>query len=158
AITAYIGADSVIYQTLDDLKASCAEICTETGHLEPVNFEVGVFNGTYTTPVSAAYFEHVEKVRGEGRKIKRVESARTAVLNGAVSQENLLLASSKVDLDENGKPLITQTVRPVGVPNPDIANSSSHAQASNHSHHDSADATPHVKDRMDISIHNIGDY
>ena len=46
SIARHIGAESVIFQTLDDLKGACAEIARENGQQEPQNFEVGVFCGS----------------------------------------------------------------------------------------------------------------
>ena len=55
----------MIYQDLDDLKAACAELAAPDG---PTQFEVGVFCGTYITPVPEGYFEHLNEVRGTKRK------------------------------------------------------------------------------------------
>ncbi|KAI0379123.1 amidophosphoribosyltransferase [Hypomontagnella monticulosa] len=65
AIAKSIDAEEVIYQDLDDLKAACAELAAPDG---PTQFEVGVFCGTYITPVPEGYFEHLNEVRGTKRK------------------------------------------------------------------------------------------
>ncbi|KAI9375831.1 hypothetical protein BJX61DRAFT_531295 [Aspergillus egyptiacus] len=96
SIAKHIGADSVIYQTLDDLKGACAEIAQENGLEEPRNFEVGVFCGNYITPVSEGYFDHLEKLRGEGRKIKAVDRAKEAVTHGFASEKDFLIAANGV--------------------------------------------------------------
>jgi len=89
AIAEHIGAEEVIYQSLDDLKAACAELSPRGPNQ---TFEVGVFCGKYVTPVSDGYFEHLERVRGETKKMKVLESAKNAVLmlfaNGAVITAN----------------------------------------------------------------------
>ncbi|KAK2747136.1 amidophosphoribosyltransferase [Myotisia sp. PD_48] len=141
SIATYIGADTVIYQTLDDLKDACCEVSIENGNKEPVQFEVGVFCGKYVTPVAPGYFEHLEKMRGEGRKLKVVQSARTALINGVASHSDLQVAANGVHLDSNGVP------RPVTPP------LTSHATQTY-----DLDMMPQVKDRMDISLHNLGDY
>ncbi|KAL1956616.1 hypothetical protein VTO42DRAFT_6963 [Malbranchea cinnamomea] len=143
SIAEHIGADSVIYQTLEDLKSACAEIAEENGLAYPKEFEVGVFCGKYITPVAEGYFEHLEKVRGEGRKLKVMESARKAVLSGVASSHDLQMAANGVDIDKNGKMV------PASAPQSDRV--TSHRQ-------DLEETPPQVKDRMDISLHNIGDY
>ncbi|KAI1779362.1 amidophosphoribosyltransferase [Hypoxylon cercidicola] len=65
AIAKSIDAEEVIYQDLDDLKASCAELSPPNG---PTEFEVGVFCGKYVTPVPEGYFEHLNELRGTKRK------------------------------------------------------------------------------------------
>ncbi|BFZ64147.1 amidophosphoribosyltransferase [Saitoella coloradoensis] len=60
-----IGADMVIYQTLDDLKETCSQFNPAVKE-----FEVGVFTGEYVTPVAAGYFEHLESLRSENVKAR----------------------------------------------------------------------------------------
>lgn len=79
AIADHIGADQVIYQTLDDLKAACMDVIEETGAGSEVDdFEVGVFCGSYVTPVDKGYFTHLEQIREESRKLKKLAEARRA--------------------------------------------------------------------------------
>ncbi|KAJ6021175.1 Amidophosphoribosyltransferase [Penicillium herquei] len=138
SIARHIGAESVVFQTLEDLKGACAEVAIENGQKEPVNFEVGVFCGSYVTPVSEGYFDHLEEVRGEGRKIKALDKAKEAVAHGFASTTDYQIAANGVAMDTNGKIIPADEVE-----------SRQQKQASQHSK---------VDDRMDISIHNIGDH
>ena len=61
AIAASIGADEVIFLTLEDLEAACAELSPRADQ----HFEVGVFCGRYVTPVSQGYLENLERTRGK---------------------------------------------------------------------------------------------
>lgn len=97
-IAEHIGADGVIYQSLDDLKLACAELSPRPKQ----QFEVGVFCGTYVTPVNDTYFQHLERVRGETRRMKVMESAREAVRQGTAGQEEVRMAANGVEVDENG--------------------------------------------------------
>ena len=99
-IARVIGADEVIYQTLDDLVAACAALSPR----DPINqkFEVGVFCGKYVTPVDDDYFEHLEQVRGESRKAKVVESAREAVRQGNAGETDIRIAAKGVEVDRYG--------------------------------------------------------
>lgn len=81
-----IGADKVVYQDLEDLKAACLEAADEG--CEVTGFEVGVFCGKYQTEVPTSYFEHLselKKKKGTKRKTEddaAVPEKRTLVANG----------------------------------------------------------------------------
>lgn len=78
-IAEIIGAEEVIYQGLDDLKAACAECSPENG---PKDFEVGVFCGRYVTPVPDGYFQHLVEIRGKkSHKFLSIAPASQAVGN-----------------------------------------------------------------------------
>ncbi|KAJ2901896.1 hypothetical protein MKZ38_001288 [Zalerion maritima] len=73
AIAKHIGADEVVYQELDDLKKSCAELSPRDPKTQ--DFEIGVFCGKYTTEVPEGYFEHLDEIRGQKRKNDIPESS-----------------------------------------------------------------------------------
>jgi len=61
AIAKSIQADDIVYLSLEDLEAACAEVSPRADQ----RFEVGVFCGRYVTPVSQGYLEKLEKTRGK---------------------------------------------------------------------------------------------
>ncbi|RHZ48224.1 amidophosphoribosyltransferase [Aspergillus thermomutatus] len=150
SIARHIGADSVIFQTLDDLIGACAEITKENGLSEPVNFEVGVFCGNYITPIDDGYFDHLEKIRGEGRKIKAVDRAKEAVTHGFANEQDYQIAANGVKLDQHGK------IIPANYPGESEVPQVGFNRCSKSLTHE--EEPPKVKDRMDISIHNIADH
>lgn len=90
AIAKHIGADDIIYQTLDDLERACAILSPRDP--ETQKFEVGVFCGKYATPVDDDYFEHLEKNRGakDGKfassRSNYVKMHETRLINGTQGQ------------------------------------------------------------------------
>lgn len=94
-----IGADAVIYQTLDDLEKACAKDSPR----DQQKFEVGVFCGKYVTPVADGYFEHLERVRGETKKMKVMEKAVQAVVHGTATNQEIRIAANGVDVDGRGE-------------------------------------------------------
>lgn len=96
-----IGADDVVYQSLSDLEAAVAQDSPRDPKTQ--KFEVGVFCGKYVTPVDNNYFQHLEQVRGETRKLKVMENAREAVRQGTAGEEEVRIAANGVDVDENGQ-------------------------------------------------------
>ena len=149
SIAEHIGAEAVIYQTLDDLKDACVEIVQENGLKEPRHFEVGVFCGEYITPIRDGYFEHLELIRGEGRKVKALDKAKEAVTHGYANEKDLAIAANGVKLDQDGKVVPATTPGESNVPQFLL----NHNKTSMNE-----EEPPKVKDRMDISIHNIADH
>ncbi|KAK2764997.1 amidophosphoribosyltransferase [Arachnomyces sp. PD_36] len=156
SIAKHIGADTVIFQTLDDLTSVCAEISHENGRQEPKEFEIGVFCGNYITPVSDGYFQHLEQVRGEGRKLKVVESAREAVVNGFASRKDLQVAANGVKLDNTGQ--IVPAANEEASAEAPINAQASRLGPAPEGHTDNGSESPSVRERMDISLHNLADY
>ncbi|KAK0326254.1 amidophosphoribosyltransferase [Friedmanniomyces endolithicus] len=99
-IAEHIGADGVIYQTLPDLKRACGRAGPKG---EAQEFEVGVFCGEYVTPVPEVYFNHLERVRGETRKHKVVDTAREAVVRGVADEQQVRIAANGAAVTEKGE-------------------------------------------------------
>ena len=156
AIAERIGADKVIYQNLDDLKAACAEAVVDNA--KPRNFldfEVGVFCGKYVTPVDDAYFVHLEQVRGESRMLKVMESARVAIANGSANQEEIEMATNGVKVTEDGK------VVPASSSTQNVSNGSGERSIngveSEHPKDRDDEYAPSPTLSQDVSLHNLND-
>ncbi|KAL8679837.1 MAG: hypothetical protein Q9186_003903 [Xanthomendoza sp. 1 TL-2023] len=152
-IAKHIGADRVIFQDLDDLKAACSEAEVSPRSIPPEvrDFEVGVFCGSYVTPVDEGYFKHLEEVRGASKKLKVLEKARQAVANGLAGQKELDMAARGAEVTSLGE------VVPVAH---DGLRAESHAIVNGSKkrprHSQEEETIPN--DRMDINLHNFGDY
>jgi amidophosphoribosyltransferase len=155
AVAKHIGADSVVYQTLDDLKGACLDAAREANSQDaPQDFEVGVFCGKYVTPVDEDYFVHLEQIRGQTRKMKVMDQARQAVAQGVAGVDQIRLATSGAFVNHVG-----QVVPAV---NGNQQKPSSHGDGADISQQKPAPShenqSPAVRDRMDISLHNLGDF
>lgn len=73
-----IGADKVIYQTLEDLIAACRE---ESNIKDVTDFEIGVFNGRYITGADEEYFEHLEATRARNARAKLDSGVEQAAMD-----------------------------------------------------------------------------
>jgi len=103
-IALHIGAEKVIFQELDDLKEACVQaVCNGTIGRKDQEFEVGVFNGEYVTPVPDGYFAHLERIRGETKRLKVMESAREAVANGSAGTGEIQMVTNGVEVNGDGK-------------------------------------------------------
>jgi len=141
AIAKHIGAEEVIYQTLDDLKWCCAELSPRDPKTQ--QFEVGVFCGKYATPVSDGYFEHLERLRGESQKLKVIEAAKDNVMNGTANEEEISMITNGVTVSSQ------RNVVPDINSNGTIDyNEAGHARRKRE-RQDGGAATP-VRDRVDI--------
>lgn len=149
SIARHIGAEKVIYQTLDDLKAACAELSPRPNQ----EFEVGVFCGTYVTPVEPGYFEHLERVRGETKKLKVMESAREAVANGWAGAEEIEMARNGVEVNEKGDVIAASGVNGAMAEEEVVALKANGKRA-----REGDEGSTPPRDRMDISLHNFNDY
>ena len=100
-IAKHINAEDAIYQSLDDLRAACAELSPRDPKTQ--EFEAGVFCGKYITPVPQGYFERLERMRGQSRKLKVLENAREAVIHGVAGDKELELIISGAAVDAQGR-------------------------------------------------------
>jgi amidophosphoribosyltransferase len=142
AIADHIGAEHVVYQSLDDLKAACAELSPRGPGQQ---FEVGVFCGTYVTPVSQEYFEHLERVRGQSKKLKVLESAKEAVLKGVAGERELEIVTNGAKVTEEGR--VVPDTAPVVNGKRSSPDSNGHLRRKR----EREDASgPEVRDRTDI--------
>jgi amidophosphoribosyltransferase len=140
AIAKHIGAEEVIYQTLADLKAACAELSPRDPATQ--DFEIGVFCGKYATPVTDEYFAHLERVRGESKKMKVLETAKSKVMNGTADELDMDMVTNGVQVNQEGE------VVPGG------ANGHAAGHARRQKERENTAGAP-VRDRADISLHNV---
>jgi len=146
AIAKHIGAEEVIFQSLDDLKAACA---MESPRGLSQTFEVGVFCGKYVTPVDDDYFLRLEKVRGETKKLKVLDAAKEAILHGCASETQLEIVARGVEVNGNG-----QVVPSTNGTNGPKINGDVNGHAKRKRDREESN-TPPVRDRHDISLHNL---
>lgn len=160
-IAKHIGADKVIFQDLEDLESACAEAVSSGMTIrENQKFEVGVFSGNYVTPVDTGYFAHLEKIRGETRKMKIMEHAREAVANGSAGQEEFDIATNGIKVEGEGDIVPESSHDPSHDPGASSAINGNHGEqkAQGKRKREGGEETPSPRDRMDISLHNFGDY
>ena len=132
----------MIFQNLEDLKAACAELSPRPGQ----QFEVGVFCGSYVTPVDKEYFEHLDRIRGESKKLKVVANAKEAVVNGTANSKELQIALQGAQVASNGEVVPSRPGR-----QPARKSTGKGGQRK-----DDEDRQP--QDQMDMALHNFGDY
>ena len=153
-IARHIGAEKVIFLPLDDLKEACVQaVCKGTTGREGQEFEVGVFNGEYVTPVPEGYFEHLERVRGETKKMKVMESAREAVANGSAGTKEIQMATNGVEVNGNGEVVPASSPPPFGSP---TINGSCTVNGKRPFSNYEQESSP--RNRMDIGLHNQADF
>jgi amidophosphoribosyltransferase len=80
-----IGADEMVFQSLDDLRAACVGLSPPEG---PKEFEVGVFCGSYITNVPDGYFDHLAELYGERPKAGAVRNAALVGSSGPTNVAN----------------------------------------------------------------------
>ena len=100
-IAEHIGADAVIYQSLADLESAVAQESPRDPATQ--KFEVGVFCGKYVTPVPDDYFQHLESIRGETRRLKVLDNAREAVRQGTAGETQIKMAANEVEVTDTGE-------------------------------------------------------
>ncbi|KAL8707989.1 MAG: hypothetical protein Q9220_007069 [cf. Caloplaca sp. 1 TL-2023] len=154
-----IGADRVIFQDLDDLKAACFEAEVPRSPQQqrpPQDFEVGVFCGKYVTPVDKEYFKHLEQVRGHAREMKVVEKARKAVINGVAGREEVEIAAHGCQVTGNGELEPRASDRTTQGSDGSAVEANVNGFAAKKARQ-SREEESVPRERMDISLHNYGD-
>ncbi len=151
-IARHIGAEKVIFQELEDLIEACASAVVPYSVARPnQQFEVGVFNGKYVTPVPQGYFSHLEQIRGETKKIKVMEQAREAVANGLAGEDEIKMATHGVVVDAKGEVVPAQA-------NGHVQRASTEDQADRKRKCEEGWEEKVPEHRMDIGLHNQADF
>lgn len=79
-VAKYIGADLVIFQTLDDLVKSVRGLNPSIPQ-----FDCSVFTGEYVTGgIDDAYLDHIEKMRGDPSRTAEDDNALPDIVDNAV--------------------------------------------------------------------------
>ena len=152
-IAKIMGADAVIYQDLPELKAACASAKFRQDQETPTDFEVGVFSGSYITPVEQSYFGHLEKVRAENRRMKDMDKMKDSIVNSPLFSAELngtsqnggdhydVLSASEDDLSK------------FSLRSSDVQNLKDAIEATKNF----TERSIQVRDQQDISLHNLND-
>ena len=156
-IATHIGAEKIIFQELDDLIDACRQAAPPEHYAkENQQFEVGVFNGNYVTPVPEGYFAHLEYVRGANKKMKVIENAREAVAKGAADETEFQIAANGAEVTDGGEVVPSGSVNGSDTP---VVNGN-HVPPLQHAKRkrtlDEEEEKP--KRVMDISMHNQHDF
>lgn len=147
-----MGADAVVYQDLPSLKTACATAAVRRIPETPKDFEVGVFSGSYITPVESDYFGHLERVRQESRRMKGVDTMRSSTvsnplfsvpLNGPPNGDSKLCSQPSANGD----------LAKFRIKSPDMQDPKDVIQ----DRQDMVERHVEVRDQQDISLHNMND-
>jgi amidophosphoribosyltransferase len=95
AIAETINADDVIFLSLEDLVAACAELSSRPNQ----RFEVGVFCGRYVTPVSDGYLEKLEKNRTKPKAIEENHKAAFVPVGDRAPSHSVVAECSDLSLN-----------------------------------------------------------
>ena len=100
------------------------------------------------------YFEHLERIRGESKKLKVREQAREAVMQGVAGEREVRMAAKGVEVDRWGNviPSAGEDWMPQGKR---YVNGETARKEDEDSRHRS---DSHIRDRQDISLHNLNDH
>ena len=144
-------------QELDDLKEACAQAVPAgmTARKDQA-IEVGVFNGEYVTPVPKGYFKHIERIRGESKKMKVIENAREAVANGSAGKEEIQMATNGVEVNDDGKVVPASAGSANGALSINGNGVLHMANGKRKLEEEEEEAPP--RHRMDIGLHNQADF
>ncbi len=107
------------------------------------------------TPVEPGYFKHLEQVRGGRRKPKTIEGARNAVASGAAGKGEFEVATNGVHVTDHGE-MAPASRSPT--PTSTTLRHDNHPNANGKRRRQSNEDMSLPRDRMDISLHNFGDY
>ena len=155
-IAAHVGAAKVIFQSLEDLVDACREAASPgTTSSESQEFEVGVFNGQYVTPVPEGYFTHLERVRGESKKMKVIASARQAVADGMADDQEMLIALNGAEITSDGAIVPSS---PAATPDSPRLTNGNQSLLRAQKRRRTMDEETQPERRQDISIENQDDY
>ena len=154
-IAKHIGADAVVYQSLSDLESSCAQESPRDPAKQ--RFEVGVFCGKYVTPVPDDYFAHLERIRGESRRLKVLENAREAVRQGTAGDEDFKMVANGVSVNENGKVVAGEYALEEKVPSPKRQRVEEHTEVNGGTDGFEDRRRSLQQDSQDIALHNLND-
>ncbi|KAI0166181.1 nucleophile aminohydrolase [Xylariaceae sp. FL1272] len=94
AIAASINADEVIFLSLEDLEAACAELSPRPSQ----RFEDGVFSGNYATPLSPGYPENLAKARGKPKSAERHHNSTFVTVGDSVTRRLTGYEASDISL------------------------------------------------------------
>jgi amidophosphoribosyltransferase len=156
-IAKHVGADEVIYQDLSDLEKACLSLAPrENG---PTRFEVGVFCGTYVTPVNKGYIEHLERIRGDRKKAKVVANARMAVISGEADVNAMKIAKNGVIVDTKGQMVAADTPKAEkGDPLEPKITTNGKVNEEDQGEDEEHPTRHRISSEQDISLHNINDF
>ena len=156
SIAKHIGADDVIYQSLEDLEAACAQDSPRDPATQ--KFEVGVFCGKYVTPVSDEYFEHLERIRGETRSLKTLDSAREAVRQGNAEPQQIKMAQNGVQVTDAGDVVARDSGSDGEDRMPKRQNVERREEVNGKTEEIEGVSRSNTWDSQDVAIHNLNDH
>lgn len=100
------------------------------------------------------YFEHYEQIRRKGRQLKNLDGARNAFACASAGKREIEAATNGVHINGKHDIIPPESSIPIlatiGHDSPEMPNGKQRR--------DSIDEPNLPRDRMDISLHNFGDY